>query len=116
MAVVLESLATLSVLVFAVTSMLAMGTGLTLAQILDPLRDLRLVGKTPVANFVSVPLAAYVVVLLIPLTEAQSIGVILLATAAGATLMGLLILVAGELGERTTHAQPVRMGEAASDD
>jgi len=122
MPVVLESLATLSVLVFVVTSMLAMGLSLTVAQIVEPLQDLRLVGKALLANFVLVPLIAYVILLVIPLTEAQSIGLILLATAAGAPflpklvevakgnvafgvgLMGLLIVVAGELGKRTASA------------
>jgi len=122
MPVVLESLATLSVLVFVVTSMLAMGLSLTVAQIVEPLQDLRLVGKALLANFVLVPLIAYVILLVIPLTEAQSIGRILLATAAGAPflpklvevakgnvafgvgLMGLLIVVAGELGKRTASA------------
>jgi len=34
----------------------------------------------------------------------------------GATLMGLLILVAGELGKRTARRQPIGAGEAPSDD
>jgi BASS family bile acid:Na+ symporter len=94
MAVVLESLATLSVLVFVVTSMLAMGLNLTVGQILGPLRDLRLVGKALVANFVVVPLIAYAILLVVPLTDAQSIGLILLATAAGAPFLPKLVEMA----------------------
>ena len=94
MAVVLESLATLSVLVFVVTSMLAMGMNLTVGQILGPLRDLRLVGKALVANFVVVPLIAYAILLVVPLTDAQSIGLILLATAAGAPFLPKLVEMA----------------------
>ncbi|MFC7226469.1 bile acid:sodium symporter [Salinirubellus salinus] len=94
MAVVLESLATLSVLVFVVTSMLAMGLSLTVGQILDPLGDLRLVAKALVANFVLVPIVAYLILLMIPLTEAQSVGLILLATAAGAPFLPKLVEVA----------------------
>jgi len=94
MAVVLESLATLSVLVFVVTSMLAMGLSLSVNQILDPLRDLRLVAKALVANFVIVPLIAYVVLRVVPLTEAQSIGLVLLATAAGAPFLPKLVELA----------------------
>jgi BASS family bile acid:Na+ symporter len=45
MPVILESLATLSVLVFVVSSMLAMGLRLTVGQILDPLSDLGLFVK-----------------------------------------------------------------------
>ncbi|WP_435348727.1 bile acid:sodium symporter family protein [Haloarchaeobius sp. HRN-SO-5] len=91
MAVILESLATLSVLVFVVSSMLAMGLSLTISQILDPLGDLRLVAKALAVNFVLVPLVAYLVLLVIPLSEAQSIGVVLLATAAGAPFLPKLV-------------------------
>ena len=94
MAVVLESLATLSVLVFVVTSMLSMGLSLTVEQILAPLRDLGLVLKALVANFVVVPLLAYAIILVIPLTDAQSIGLLLLATAAGAPFLPKLVEVA----------------------
>jgi len=94
MAVILESLATLSVLVFVVTSMLAMGLNLSVHQILDPLRNLRLVGKALVANFVLVPLFAYAILLLVPLSDAQSIGLVLLATAAGAPFLPKLVEMA----------------------
>jgi BASS family bile acid:Na+ symporter len=94
MAVVLESLAKLSVLVFVVTSMLAMGLNLTVGQILAPLRDLRLVGKALVANFVLVPAAAYAILLVVPLSEAQSIGLVVLATAAGAPFLPKLVELA----------------------
>jgi BASS family bile acid:Na+ symporter len=94
MAVVLESLATLSVLVFVVTSMLAMGLSLTVGQIIEPLRDLRLVAKALVANFVLVPVIAYVILLVIPLTDAQAIGLVLLATAAGAPFLPKLVEMA----------------------
>ena len=91
MAVVLESLATLSVLVFVVSSMLAMGLSLTIGQIVEPLRDLRLVGKALLANFVLVPLLGYAILVVVPLSEAQSIGLILLATAAGAPFLPKLV-------------------------
>lgn len=91
MAVVLESLARLSVLVFVVTSMLAMGLNLTVAQILAPLRDLRRVATALLANFVFAPLLAYAILVVIPLSQAQSIGLILLATAAGAPFLPKLV-------------------------
>ena len=94
MAVILESLATLSVLVFVVTSMLAMGLNLTVGQILEPLRNGRLVAKALVANFVLVPLLAYAILLVVPLTDAQSVGLVLLATAAGAPFLPKLVEMA----------------------
>ncbi|MGZ4904396.1 MAG: bile acid:sodium symporter family protein [Halobacteriota archaeon] len=88
---VLEDLANLSVLIFVITNMLAMGLGLTVVQILQPLRNLRLVGKALIANFVLVPLVAYVLVALIPLEQGLAIGLILVGTAAGAPFLPKLV-------------------------
>jgi len=80
MAEILQTLASLSVLVFVVSSMLAMGLNLTIAQIAGPLKNVSLAVKALVANFVLAPLLAYVILLVVPLSEAQSIGLMLLAT------------------------------------
>lgn len=90
----LNVLANLCVVVFVVSSMLAMGFGLTVNQILEPLRDLRLVGKALLANFVLVPLVAVVIPLVIPLNEPTTIGLFCLATAAGAPFLPTLARVA----------------------
>lgn len=89
-----ETLAKLSVLVFVVSGMFSMGLGLTMSQILGSLRDGRLVAKALVANFVLAPAIAYLVVLAVPLSQAQSIGLVLLATAAGAPFLPKLVQVA----------------------
>ena len=46
-------------LAFVVSSMLAMGLGLTVGGIIAPLRDVRRVVLSLLANFVLVPLAAF---------------------------------------------------------
>lgn len=84
-------IAQLSGLLFIVASMLAMGMSLTIAQILQPLRNLRLVSLALVANFILVPLLAYVITLVIPLEESLRIGLIVLATAAGAPFLPKLV-------------------------
>ena len=56
-----EALAQISGLLFVVTSMLAMGLSLTVPQIMQPLRNMRLVMLALVANFVLVPLLAYAI-------------------------------------------------------
>ena len=91
---ILETLATLSVLVFVISSMLSMGLSLTMKQIIDPLRDVRLVVLALVANFILVPIVAYALTLLLPLIEAITIGLILLSTAAGAPFLPKLVEVA----------------------
>ena len=77
----------ISVLVFVVTSMLAMGLNLTVSQIIAPLRNARLVILALVANFVLVPILAYLILLVIPLSQGLGTGLILIATAAGAPFL-----------------------------
>ena len=77
----------LSVLVFVITSMLAMGFNLTVSQIIEPLRNVRLVVLALVANFILVPILAYVILLIIPLEQGLATGLILMATAAGAPFL-----------------------------
>lgn len=87
----LEALAQISGLLFVVTSMLAMGLSLTVPQIMQPLRNMRLVMLALVANFVLVPLLAYAITLVIPLDQSLKVGLIVLATAAGAPFLPKLV-------------------------
>ena len=86
-----EALAQISGLLFVVTSMLAMGLSLTVPQIMQPLRNIRLVMLALVANFVLVPLLAYAITLVIPLDQSLKVGLIVLATAAGAPFLPKLV-------------------------
>lgn len=61
------AIAGLSGVLFVVSSMLAMGMSLTMAQILQPLKNARLVLLALLANFVLVPLLAWLITLVIPL-------------------------------------------------
>jgi predicted Na+-dependent transporter len=87
----LTALGQVSGLLFIISSMLAMGMSLTMAQILQPLRNARLVILALLANFVLVPLLAYVISLVIPLEQSLRIGLIVLATAAGAPFLPKLV-------------------------
>ena len=91
---ILETLAQLSVLVFVISSMLSMGLSLTINQIVEPLKNTRLVVLALVANFVLVPLVAYLITIVLPLDDSVSIGLILLSTAAGAPFLPKLVEVA----------------------
>ena len=91
---ILETLAMLSMLVFVISSMLSMGLSLTMKQIIDPLKNTRLVILALVANFILVPIVAYAITLILPLDESVSIGLILLSTAAGAPFLPKLVEVA----------------------
>jgi BASS family bile acid:Na+ symporter len=86
-----QALAGLSGVLFVITSMLAMGMSLTIAQILQPLKNVRLVILVLLANFVLVPLLAYLIILLIPMEQSLQIGLAVLATAAGAPFLPKLV-------------------------
>ncbi len=90
----IQVLADLSTLVFVVSSMLSLGLSLTLQQILNPLRNTGFVMRVLLANFVLVPLIAFLLKTVIPLDPSLAIGLILLATAAGAPFLPKLAQVA----------------------
>ena len=94
MSEILETLAMLSVLVFVISSMLSMGLSLTTKQIVDPLKDMKLVVLALVANFVLVPAIAYGIAFALSLESSLSIGLILVSMAAGAPFLPKLVEVA----------------------
>src|SRR5688572_18063029 len=79
--------ANLSVVVFVVSSTLSVGLGLTVPQILAPLRDGRLVALALLANFVLAPAAAMGLAILLGLDEPLRIGLLLVGVAGGAPFL-----------------------------
>ena len=90
-----QAIAGLSGLLFVVASMLAMGMSLTIPQIMAPLRNVRLVVLALLANFVVVPLLAFLIIRLIPMDQSLQVGLAILATAAGAPFLPKLVQGAG---------------------
>jgi len=91
---ILQAAAKVSVLIFVVSSMLAMGLGLSFGQIVTPLRDIRLVSLAILMNFVLMPLTTILLWKLLQLDEPLGIGLLLLGTAAGAPFLPKLAEVA----------------------
>ena len=83
-----------TLLVFVVSSMLAVGLSLTVGEILAPLRNRKLVSLALLANFVLMPLAALVLARLLRLDEPLAAALLLLGTAAGAPFLPKLAVVA----------------------
>ncbi len=94
MAEIVGVIAQISALVFILTSMLAMGLSLTVKQILDPLRDIKVVLLALLANFVLVPALAYLITVVIPLDKGIATGLIIVGAAAGAPFLPKLAQVA----------------------
>src|SRR5215470_5238966 len=83
-----------TMLVFVVSSMLAVGLSLTVTQILVPLRNLRLVSLALLANFVLMPLLALAIAKLLRLDEPLTVALLLLGAAAGAPFLPKLAGIA----------------------
>lgn len=99
---VLRSLLGIATVVFAATSMLSVGFGYTLAEIAAPLRRGRRVLLALVANFVLVPILGWIVAWLMALDQSLAIGLMLLATGAGAPF--LIKLTAAARGDLALSA------------
>src|SRR5688572_24055672 len=94
MADLLRQIEKLSILVFLLSSMLAMGLTLTLGAITAPLRKVRLVLLALGLNFVVAPAFAWSVTRVIPPDPSHAIGLVLLGGAAGAPFLPKIIATA----------------------
>jgi BASS family bile acid:Na+ symporter len=83
----LNKAATTALLGFVVSSMMAMGVGFTLGQIVDALREVRLVVFALLANFVAMPLGALALDKMLGLDEPLGVGLLLLGASAGAPFL-----------------------------
>jgi len=90
----IQKAATVAMLAFVLSSMLAIGLGLTLAQIVAPLRSARLVALSLLANFVLMPLGAVALATLLRLDQPLGVGLLLLGCAAGAPFLPKLAQIA----------------------
>src|SRR3954469_2222678 len=84
----------ISMIVFVLSSMLGMGLGLRVGEIIAPLRDRRRVLLALVANFVVMPLAALALATILRLDESMAVGLLLLGTAGGAPFLPKLAQIA----------------------
>ncbi|EDY20840.1 Bile acid:sodium symporter [Chthoniobacter flavus Ellin428] len=83
----LQSLEKVSVFVFLVSSMAAVGLNLTPHAIFQPLRNGKMVALALALNFVFAPAFAWLLTVLIPLQHEHAVGLILLSGAAGAPFL-----------------------------
>lgn len=87
---VLTAVTQVALLTFVVGGMAAMGLSLTVKQIVDPLRDARMVAGVLAANFVVVPAVAILTARLLPMDDTSATAIILIGCAAGAPFLPTL--------------------------
>jgi BASS family bile acid:Na+ symporter len=90
----LAGVSQLATLAFSVTTMLAMGMGLTLREVLEPLRNVRFIIAALGINFIIVPAVAWLLAQLLGLAPDIRIGLLLIACAAGAPMVPKLVQIA----------------------
>jgi predicted Na+-dependent transporter len=91
---VLLTITQVGMLVFIVASMAAMGLGLTVKQIVEPLRDVRMLLLLLTVNFVVVPIVAIAAANLLPMGDDSATAVIIIGCCAGAPFLPKLALLA----------------------
>ena len=84
MANLLSIIGYFGVIIFIITSMLVMGLNVTVRDLLSPLRNKRLMILSLLANFVMVPLLAFILIYIFPISAGFAMGLILVSIAAGA--------------------------------
>lgn len=72
-------------------SMITIGLSLTVSQIIEPFKNVRMVVLSLIANFLLVPLFAFAIVSLLPVSEGMKIGIILLSFSGGAPFIPMLV-------------------------
>lgn len=81
-------------IVFVVTTMLSMGLGLEVSQIVQPLKNPKLIVKVVGVNFLFVPLATLAMVQLLGLDDGAKTALLLLSLCAGAPFLPKLAEIA----------------------
>jgi len=90
----LSRASTVAMLSFVISSMLAMGAGLSVSEIIQPLRNPRLIAFSLLSNFVLMPLCSLALSTVLRLDQALGVGLLLLGCAAGAPFLPKLAEVA----------------------
>jgi BASS family bile acid:Na+ symporter len=81
-------------LIFVICQMLSTGLVLTFPQIIEPLKNTRLVILALIGNFVFVPIVAFALVTILHMSTGYSIGIIILGCASGSPFLPKLTQIA----------------------
>ena len=79
--------ANLGAMIFIIVSMVTLGLSTTVSQVLAPLKDKNLISRAILANFILVPVLAYLLVTGLHLPAGIALGLILVGTAAGSPFL-----------------------------
>lgn len=84
MAEILLTFGNLAVLAFIITSMVVMGLNVTIRDLTAAMKDRRLILASLAANFILVPILAFIIIFVLPVSKEMAAGLVLVSLAAGA--------------------------------
>ena len=91
---IFEVILNISMFAFVAGTMVTIGLGLTFKQIVKPFKNIKLVIVSLIANFIVIPMFAYGLVSVIPVSEGVRIGIMLLSIGGGAPFIPLIVGIA----------------------
>lgn len=80
----LEVFTNIFLLIFIISTMIAIGLGLSLRQIKNVLSNYRLIARGLIVNFLLVPIIAWILTKIIPMDEVIALGFLVISISAGA--------------------------------
>ncbi len=81
----------ISMIVFVVGSMITMGLGISVSQIIEPFKNIKIVILAVIANFIVVPLFTFALLWIFNVPEGVKIGLLLLSVSGGAPFIPKII-------------------------
>jgi len=84
----------LSMIVFVVGSMMTVGLGLSISKLIKPFKNIKMLTLVLIANFIIVPLFAFLLIWALPVPEGVRTGIILLSMGGGAPFIPKIIEIA----------------------
>ena len=97
---IFEIIFNLSMFAFVACSMVTIGLGITLSELIEPFKNTKMVVLSLISNFVLVPIFALGMVWAIPVSEGVRIGIILLSLSGGAPFIPMIVAIAkGRIGD-----------------
>ena len=91
MKTIIQLLVSLFMYTFILTSLFGAGLGLSIKEIIEPIKDLKIVILSIVSNFVLIPLMAYMISVLFKADPGLHAGLLIIACCAGAPFLPKLI-------------------------
>ncbi len=91
---IFEIVFNISMLIFVIGSMVTLGLGLTISQIIEPFKNIKMVILSLIANFIIVPLFAFGLLWAFAVPEGIRIGILLLSIGGGAPFIPKIVELA----------------------